>query len=88
MWSGWQWVAITRSSGWPPCAPANTCSQLARVSSVATPQSTALQPVCPSPRRQQPQVDVVERERQRHAQPAQAGRHLHGAGRGQGVAEG
>ena len=31
---------------------------------------------------QQPEVDVVERERQRHAQPAHAGRHAHGVSQG------
>jgi hypothetical protein len=37
---------------------------------------------------QQPQVDVVQRKRQRHAQPAHAGRHLQrGARRGQLVAQ-
>jgi hypothetical protein len=38
---------------------------------------------------QQPEVDVVERERQPHPDPAHAGRHFEGlAGGGQGVAEG
>jgi hypothetical protein len=38
---------------------------------------------------QQPQVDVVQRKGQPHAQPAHAGRDLHGAaGVGQGIAEG
>ena len=38
---------------------------------------------------EQPQVDMVERERQRHAQPAEAGSELvHGADGGHGVAEG
>jgi DNA-binding transcriptional MerR regulator len=47
----------------------NTACQAARVGSSATPQS-------------QPQVDVVQRKRQRHAQPAHARRHLRRAAGG------
>ena len=46
-------------------------------SSLAMQQSTMVQPSRPSMLvAQQPQVDVVQRERQRHAQPAHAGRDL------------
>jgi len=48
MWSGCMCVTITRSTGRPSRCLANTCSQAARVLSLATPQSTMAQPSRPS----------------------------------------
>jgi hypothetical protein len=66
-------VTITRvSRALPRCAsgPSGAVSarQAASVSGVLVPVSTMAQPG--------PQVDVVQREGQRHAQPQHAGRHL------------
>ncbi len=74
---------MTRSTGSPSRPVANTSSQAARVAGSSMPQSTMLQPsragsppsAC-DPVAQQPEVDVVERERQAHAHPANAGRDL------------
>ena len=74
MWSGCMWVTMTRSTGRPSSSLAKICSQAARVPALSMPQSTMLQPsragAPPSAGErvaQQPDVDVVERERQRHA---------------------
>jgi hypothetical protein len=82
-------VTITRRIGRPSSSVANTCSHCALASSRLMQQSTTVQPSRPSSSvAQQPQVDVVQREGQGHADPAHAGRELDGgAGRGQGVAQ-
>ena len=94
MWSGCMCVTITRSTGRPCSSRSNTCSQAARVASLVMPQSTMAQPRGRSrvAVAQQPEVDVVEREGQRHAQPAHAGCELERAAErrqlvGQGVVE-
>ena len=73
---------------------ANTCSQAARVAGVgdaAVDDGPALARLAFLAVAQQPQVDVVERERQAHAQPAHAGRHRQRApgpaARAEGVVE-
>jgi hypothetical protein len=82
-WSGWQWVANTRSSG-DDLLPGGAGGVGAGAAIDQRQPVPAFDPVV-----QQPQIDVVEGEGQRHAQPAQAGRNVvHRAGRGDAVAEG
>ena len=98
MWSGCMWVTITRRIGRPSSCVSKIRSHWALDSSRVMQQSTTVQPAAPVDLvAQQPQVDVVQRERQSHADPAHRGRqaaafaahHLHGfARRRHGVAQG
>ena len=87
-WSGWVCVHSTRTIGRPsspsPISRVPEPAHLVR-GDAAVDQGPALAVEVVA---QQPEVDVIEREGQRHADPVHAGRDLH-AGRGgrQGVAE-
>ena len=91
MWSGCMWVTITRSTGRPSqlvgehLLPGRARGVVGDAAVDDGPALAAVDAVA-----QQPQVDVVQRERQRHAQPAHAGRDLAACspGAGSGVAEG